>query len=133
MKLVSAVILSATLAFSQTNRGSITGTVVDQSQAAMAGITVTVTNQGTIEGATGAFRGGASGIILQNYGTLLGAVELGTGSGVFSPPRMVLEDGTLASSTPAVVIRLVERDARRDRSRPGPEPIAAEFLQSARR
>jgi len=49
MKLVSAVILSATLAFSQTNRGSITGTVVDQSQAAMAGITVTVTNQGTNE------------------------------------------------------------------------------------
>lgn len=51
----------------------------------------------------------------------------------FGQPRMVLEDGTLASSTPAVAIRLVERDARSDRSRPGPEPIAAEFLQSARR
>ncbi len=49
MKLVSAVILSATLAFSQTNRGSISGTVVDQSQAVMAGVTVTVTNQGTNE------------------------------------------------------------------------------------
>ena len=49
MKLVSAVVLSAMLAFSQTNRGSISGTVVDQSQAVMAGVTVTVTNQGTNE------------------------------------------------------------------------------------
>ena len=47
--LFAVVLFSTVLAQAQTNRGSISGTVIDQSQAVMAGVSVTITNQGTNE------------------------------------------------------------------------------------
>ncbi len=41
------VLICTACAFSQTNRGSISGTVTDQSQAIMTGVSVTLTNMGT--------------------------------------------------------------------------------------
>jgi len=46
---VAMLVLSVVSLFAQTNRGSITGTVTDQTQAVVAGATVTVTNLGTNE------------------------------------------------------------------------------------
>ena len=48
-RLVAILALCVTAVFAQTNRGSISGTVSDQSQAVMGGVTVTITNLGTNE------------------------------------------------------------------------------------
>src|SRR5450755_653670 len=48
-RLVAILALCATCALAQTNRGSLSGTVSDQSQAVMPGVTVTITNLGTNE------------------------------------------------------------------------------------
>ncbi len=48
-RLVAVALLSAFSLFSQTNRGSLSGTVSDQSHGVIAGAQVTVTNQGTNE------------------------------------------------------------------------------------
>jgi hypothetical protein len=49
IRLVAIALLSAFSVFAQTNRGSISGTVTDQTSAVMAGAAVTVTNVGTNE------------------------------------------------------------------------------------
>ena len=48
-RLVAILALCVTAVFAQTNRGSISGTVSDQTQAVMGGVTVTITNLGTNE------------------------------------------------------------------------------------
>src|ERR1035441_401873 len=48
-RLVAILALCATAVFAQTNRGSLSGTVTDQTQAIMPGVTVTITNLGTNE------------------------------------------------------------------------------------
>ena len=48
-RLVAIALLSGFACFAQTNRGSISGTVSDQTLAVMPGVTVTVTNMGTNE------------------------------------------------------------------------------------
>src|SRR5260370_12391809 len=48
-RLVAILVLCVTAVFAQPNRGSISGTVSDQSQAVMGGVTVTITNLGTNE------------------------------------------------------------------------------------
>ena len=48
-RLVAILALCATAVFAQTNRGSLSGTVSDQTQAVMPGVTVTITNLGTNE------------------------------------------------------------------------------------
>ena len=47
MQIIAAILLSAVAAVGQTNRGGISGTVMDQNGAAIPGATVTVTNVGT--------------------------------------------------------------------------------------
>jgi len=48
-RLVAILLMSAAVAVAQTNRGAISGTVLDQSQAVVPGASVTVTNLGTNE------------------------------------------------------------------------------------
>ena len=48
-RLVAILALCVTAVIAQTNRGSISGTVSDQTQAVMGGVTVTITNLGTNE------------------------------------------------------------------------------------
>ena len=44
---IAFVLLSSTIAFGQTNKGSISGTITDANGAQIPGATVTVTNLGT--------------------------------------------------------------------------------------
>ena len=48
-RLVAILALCAATVFAQTNRGSLSGTVTDQTQAIMPGVIVTITNVGTNE------------------------------------------------------------------------------------